>query len=391
MQNLEPILIFITVAEMGSFTHAADSLGIQKGRASTAVRKLEEDLGVRLLHRTTRSVQLTEDGRVFHARARDLLADVDDLHSMFASDQVALRGRLRVDLPSELARTTIVPALPAFMATYPELELEVSSTDRQVDLVQEGFDCVLRLGPIGDETLIARPLGKLRMVNAASPAYLARYGVPRSLEDLQHQKHRAIHFARTLGAKPYGWEYPHGDSYARLQLPGALHVNSVQTYEAAGVAGLGLIQAPLLAIGRYLESGALIELLTRFSAQAARRLPGSSASAQPVAPSPRIHEMDRKCARALPRIAKEPLRLALGINILNLCLWAAVHHLPASNIDQRRTVISRRFVGRLESMWLRRTPGQSPGSWSGRDHCGYVGLESDALVSALMPPDSPAQ
>ena len=119
MQNLEPILIFITVAEMRSFTHAADSLGIQKGRASTAVRKLEKDVGVRLLHRTTRSVQLTEDGRVFHARARDLLADVDDLHSMFASDGVALRGRLRVDLPSELARTTIVPALPAFVATYP--------------------------------------------------------------------------------------------------------------------------------------------------------------------------------------------------------------------------------------------------------------------------------
>ena len=112
MQNLEPILIFITVAEMGSFTHAADSLGIQKGRASTAVRKLEEDVGARLLHRTTRSVQLTEDGRAFHARARDLLAEVDDLHSMFASDSVALRGRLRVDLPTEVARTTIVPALP---------------------------------------------------------------------------------------------------------------------------------------------------------------------------------------------------------------------------------------------------------------------------------------
>ena len=264
MQNLEPILIFITVAEMGSFTNAADSLGIQKGRASAAVRKLEEDVGVRLLHRTTRSVQLTEDGRAFHARARDLLADVDDLHSMFAGDGVALCGRLRVDLPSEVAHTTIVPALPAFMATHPELELEVSSTDRRVDLVQEGFDCVLRLGPIGDETLIARPLGKLRMVNAASPAYLARYGVPRSLEDLQRQKHRAVHFAPTLGAKPYGWEYPHGDSYARLQLPGALRVNSVQTYEAAGIAGLGLIQAPLLGIGRYLESGALVELLPDF-------------------------------------------------------------------------------------------------------------------------------
>ena len=264
MQNLEPLLIFITVAEMGSFTHAAESLGIQKGRASTVVRQLEEDVCVRLLHRTTRSVQLTEDGRAFHARARDLLAEVDDLHAMFASDRGTLRGRLRVDLPSELARTTIVPALPTFMATYPELELEVSGTDRQVDLVQEGFDCVLRLGPIGDETLIARPLGKLRMVNAASPAYLARYGVPLSLEDLQQQGHRAIHFARTFGAKPYGWEYPRGDGYARLQLRGSLHVNSVQNYEAAGIAGLGLIQAPLLGIGRYLESGALIELLPDF-------------------------------------------------------------------------------------------------------------------------------
>jgi DNA-binding transcriptional LysR family regulator len=267
MQSLEPILIFITVAEMESFTLAADSLGIQKGRASTAVRKLEEDVGARLLHRTTRSVQLTEDGRVFHARARDLLADVDDLHSMFARDGVTLRGRLRVDLPSELARTTVVPALPTFLATYPELELEVSSTDRQVDLVHEGFDCVLRLGPIGDETLIARPLGKLRIANAASPAYLARYGVPRSLADLQRQGHRTIHFETTLGARPLGWEYPDGESYATVKLPGALHVNSVQTYEAAALAGLGLIQAPLLGIGQYLASGALVEILPDFRRQ----------------------------------------------------------------------------------------------------------------------------
>src|SRR6201981_3954477 len=102
MQNLEPLLIFTTVADMGSFTHAADSLGIRKGRASTVIRKLEEDVGVRLLHRTTRSVRLTEDGRVFHARARDLLAEVDDLHSMFAGDRVGLPGRLRVALPTDV-------------------------------------------------------------------------------------------------------------------------------------------------------------------------------------------------------------------------------------------------------------------------------------------------
>ena len=233
--------------------------------ASTAVRKLEDDVGVRLLHRTTRSVQLTEgNGRGIHARARDLLAEVDDLHSMFASDRVALRGRLRVDLPTEVARMTIVPALPDFMAAHPQLELEVSSTDRQVDLVQEGFDCVLRLGPIGDETLIARPLGKLRTVNAASPAYLARHGVPRSLEDLQRQGHRTIHFTTMLGATPQGMGISGRRSDATLQLPGALHVNSAQTYEAAALAGLGLIQAPLLGVGRYLESGALVEIIPDF-------------------------------------------------------------------------------------------------------------------------------
>lgn len=268
MQNLDPILIFVTVAEMGSFTRAADSLGIRKGRASTAVRNLEADIGVRLLHRTTRSVRLTEDGRAFHDRARNLLAEVDDLHAMFAGDRVTLRGRLRVDLPTELARATIVPALPDFLAAHPELELEVSSTDRQVDLVQEGFDCVLRLGPIRDETLIARPLGLLRMVNAASPDYLARHGIPRSLEDLQRQDHRAIHFSTMLGARPHGWEYPDDGGYATFQLPGALHVNSAQTYEAAALAGLGLIQAPLLGIGPYLESGALVEILPDFRRRA---------------------------------------------------------------------------------------------------------------------------
>ena len=261
MRTLEPVLVFVTVADHGSFTRAADSLGIHKGRASTAVRRLEADIGVRLLHRTTRSVQLTEDGRAFHARARDLLADIDELHSMFAGDGVALRGRLRVDLPTELARTTLIPALPAFMAAHPALELEVSGSDRQVDLVQEGFDCVLRLGPIGDDTLIARRLGRLRMVNAASPGYLARHGTPAVLEDLRRQRHRTIHYARTLGAKPSGWEYPDGDGYASLTLPGALHVNGVQGYEAAGLAGIGLVQASLCGIRRHLDSGALVEIL----------------------------------------------------------------------------------------------------------------------------------
>jgi DNA-binding transcriptional LysR family regulator len=262
MQDLEPLLIFTRVADMSSFTRAADSLGIAKGRASTVIRDLEAKVGVRLLHRTTRSVQLTEDGRAFHARARDLLAEADDLHSMFAGDKAALRGRLRVDLPTEVARTVIMPALPEFLAAHPDLEVELSSTDRQVDLVQESFDCVLRIGPMGDETLVALPLGRLRMVNVASPAYLARNGVPHSVEDFERQGHRTVHYSRTLGAKPYGWEYPLGEGrYATASLPGALHVNSVQTYHVAGLAGLGLIQTALLGVRPHLESGALVEVM----------------------------------------------------------------------------------------------------------------------------------
>ncbi|MDF7189930.1 LysR family transcriptional regulator, partial [Escherichia coli] len=134
-----------------SFTRAAESLGIQKGRVSTVIRTLERDVGVALLHRTTRSVQLTEDGREFYARARDLLAEAQELQSMFLANGGPLRGRLRVDLPTELARSVVVPALPQLMAAHPELQLELSSTDRRVDLVQEGFDCVIRFRPITDE------------------------------------------------------------------------------------------------------------------------------------------------------------------------------------------------------------------------------------------------
>lgn len=261
MQNLDALLIFSRVAEMTSFTRAAESLGIQKGRVSTVIRALEQDLGVALLHRTTRTVQLTEDGRAFYSRARDLLAQVQELQSMFAGNEAPLRGRLRVDMPTELARSVVVPALPQWMAVHPELELELSSTDRRVDLVQEGFDCVLRLGPIVDETLVARSLGKLRMVNAASPSYLARYGTPCTLDDLRRQGHRMIHYMTALGAKPAGWEYPDGDGYSTLALPGAMQVNSVQTYHAAGLAGIGLIQAGYSALAQYIERGALVEVL----------------------------------------------------------------------------------------------------------------------------------
>lgn len=261
MHNLDALLIFARVAELSSFTRAAERLGMQKGRVSMVIRELEREVGVALLHRTTRTVQLTEDGRAFYSRARDLLAEVEDLQSMFSGNGAPLKGKLRVDMPTELANSVVIPALPQLTAAHPELELELSSTDRRVDLVQEGFDCVIRLGPVVDDTLIARPLGKLRMINAASASYLARYGVPHTLDDLRSQGHQMVHYTRTFGAKLAGWEYPDGDGYASLQLPGAMQVNSVQTYHAAGLAGIGLIQGGYSALAPHIERGTMVEIL----------------------------------------------------------------------------------------------------------------------------------
>ncbi|WP_338464607.1 LysR family transcriptional regulator [Franconibacter daqui] len=261
MKNLDALIIFARVAELKSFTQAAESLGIKKGRASLVVRELEQDVGATLLHRTTRTVQLTEDGRAFYSRARDLLSEAEELKSMFADEGMPLRGRLRVDMPAVLAQSVVIPALPQWLNAHPELELELSSTDRRVDLVQEGFDCVVRLGPIVDETLIARPLGHLRMINAASPGYLERVGMPQTIDDLLRQGHRMVHYMRNFGSKPDGWEYPTGEGYKSLMLPGTVRVNSVPAYHEAGLAGLGLIQGGYSSLLPHIKRGALIEVL----------------------------------------------------------------------------------------------------------------------------------
>lgn len=261
MKNLDALIIFARVAEMKSFTQAAESLGIKKGRASVVVRELEEDLGATLLHRTTRTVQLTEDGRAFYSRARDLLSEAEELRLMFTTSGMPLRGRLRVDMPSVLAQSVVIPALPQLLKAHPALELELSSTDRRVDLVQEGFDCVVRLGPIVDETLIARPLGHLRMINAASLGYLQCFGMPETIDDLLKQGHRMVHYMRNFGSKPVGWEYPTSDGYKTLMLPGTISVNSVPAYHEAGLAGLGLIQGGYSSLLAHIKRGELVEIL----------------------------------------------------------------------------------------------------------------------------------
>ncbi|VVE72947.1 transcriptional regulator [Pandoraea captiosa] len=265
MHQIDAMRIFVRVTETGSFTQAADSLGLPRASVSNAIKQLETKLGTRLLHRTTRRVQLTQDGQACLERCKDLLADMEEWETMFVPRGEALTGRLRVDLPATLARTTVIPQLPTFLAQHPALRVELSSTDRRVDLVREGFDCVLRVGAVAESTLIARPLGHMRQINVASPAYLERYGVPATLQDLS--AHRLIHYTTTLGTRPTGWEYHDGERYTQWPMDGVLTVNNADAYQAACLAGLGLIQAPEGGVRALLADGTLREVMPEFQAE----------------------------------------------------------------------------------------------------------------------------
>jgi DNA-binding transcriptional LysR family regulator len=259
MDQIDAMRIYARAAELGSFTATAESLGLLKSTVSNAVQQLENTLGTRLFHRTTRKVQMTQDGQTYYERCRDLLADFEELNALFAdSSKSSLRGRLRVDLPLAMARDLVIPRLPEFLERHPGVELELSSTDRRVDLVREGFDCVLRVGAIGDHSLIAVPISSYEQSNCASRAYLERYGTPQTPAELA--EHRLIHYAQTLGARAPGFEYVAPDGkLVNVPMGGILTVNNSDAYREACRAGLGIIQAPR--VGKYLADGSLVEIL----------------------------------------------------------------------------------------------------------------------------------
>ncbi|MBS0465571.1 MAG: LysR family transcriptional regulator [Proteobacteria bacterium] len=265
MDRLDSLRIFLRVAELQSFSRAAESLGLPKASVSGAVQRLETEVGARLLQRTTRKVSLTQDGLVFRERGRDLLADFDEMQAMFVQGAPSLRGRLRVDMSSGIARNFVIPSLPDFLAAHPQLEIEVGSTDRRVDVVREGFDCVLRVGDVVDTSLIARRLGAFRLLNCASPSYVKRHGMPRTLADLS--SHRLIHYVPTLGGKSSGFEYREGDAYRNLPMAGAVTVNNADAYQAACLAGLGIIQAPDVGVKRLIAERVLVEVAPKLQAE----------------------------------------------------------------------------------------------------------------------------
>lgn len=205
---------------------------------------------------------MTLDGQAYYEHCKELLAELENLQTMFQQSGQALRGRLRVDMPSGLARLHVIPRLPEFLEAHPQIEIELSSTDRLVDPIAEGFDCVLRAGAPRDPQLIARPLGHLFFINCASADYLRRRGTPQTLADLA--KHDLVHYVTTFGTKSLGFEYPEAGKYQFLPMSGPLVVNNSDAYNAACLAGLGLIQAPEIGVREHLARGHLIEVLPQY-------------------------------------------------------------------------------------------------------------------------------
>jgi DNA-binding transcriptional LysR family regulator len=264
MNHLDAMTAFVRVAELQSFTAAAASLGLPQSSASQAVSQLEAHLKVQLLYRTTRRVQLTHDGQAYYERCREVLAELDELDAMFEQKR-DLTGILRVDMPVSLARNFLVPRLPEFLDRHPGLEIELSCTDRRVDVVAEGFDCVIRVGALADSALMARPLGLMHMGNYASPAYLARHGEPKTLDDLAG--HRLIHYALHLGSRPFGFEYLENGEYKIIDMPGRITVNNTEAFSSAALAGLGILQSPRTGNRRHVAEGRLVEILPQYQAE----------------------------------------------------------------------------------------------------------------------------
>jgi len=266
MENVDAIKRFIRVAELASFTKAADDLGLPKASISIAVQQLESKLGTQLLHRTTRKVQLTPDGQLFYEKGKDVLAEIDDLENLFQSNDISIKGLIRVDMSLPMAKNLVIPKLPAFLDRYPNVQVDLSSTDRRVDLVADGFDCVVRTGTLSDSGLIVRNLGELPQSNFVSPTYLARYGMPKQIDDLSN--HWLIHYNVNPSSKFDAFEYWDGQTCIKIPMQSRISVNNVDAYRNACVVGLGIMQAPYLGARRMMGDGKLVEVLKDFRAPA---------------------------------------------------------------------------------------------------------------------------
>ncbi|QRF55464.1 LysR family transcriptional regulator [Variovorax paradoxus] len=260
MDRFDAMQAFARVVEAGSFTKAAQTLHMSKTTVTQLVQQLEARLRVKLLHRTTRQVKVTAEGTLYYERVVRLLADLEDADTSLASATASPKGRLRIDVPAPLARLILVPALPAFHARHPEIQLDLGVSDRVVDVIGDNVDCVLRGGELTDSSLVARRVGDLRLGVYASPGYLARAGTPVHPRELEDSHHRIVGFLRSRS----GTLAPIALSRAGEQfVPRGRHVVALDdgnAYAAAGVAGMGVLWLPRYMATAHLASGELVPL-----------------------------------------------------------------------------------------------------------------------------------
>ncbi len=260
MDRFDAMLAFARVVEAGSFTKAAGTLHMSKTTVTQLVQHLETRLRVKLLNRTTRRVNLTADGAVYYERVVRLLSELDDAETSLSSAATLPRGRLRVDVPSPLATTILVPALPEFNARYPDIQIDMGVSDRMVDLIGEKVDCVVRGGELLDQSLMARKVGDLQLGVYAAPDYLQRMGTPAHPQELEDSAHRVVGYlwARTGKTLPYTMRK--GDEAVHFRGRYVLAVDDGNAYLAAGIAGLGMLWLPTYMATAPVAAGQLVPL-----------------------------------------------------------------------------------------------------------------------------------
>jgi DNA-binding transcriptional LysR family regulator len=263
MDRLDAMRAFTRIVERRSFTHAADDLGLPRSSVTDAVKGLEARLGVRLLQRTTRHVSPTLDGEAYYRRCIDLISDLEDAEAGFTG--VKPSGLVRIDVHGTQARHFLLPGLPRLLETYPNLRLHISEAHHALDMVREGFDCMLRAGELTTDTsLIRRRVATLQRGTFASPDYIRRFGLPRTLDELESGDHRMVGYYAPDAPEIAAFNFMADGKPRRMLLPTAITVTGPETNVASACLGLGLIQIPRYRAAADLASGVLVEVLADY-------------------------------------------------------------------------------------------------------------------------------
>ena len=261
MDKFSAMQAFVRVVEAGTFTKAADSMAMPKPTITRLIQTLEKELDTKLLNRTTRKVTVTADGAAYYERAGRLLSEMEELEASMSRAKANPRGRLKVDIPSSLGLTVIIPALPDFYARYPDIQLDLGVSDRPVDIIAENVDCVVRGGELIDQSLVARRIGEFYLVSCASPAYLKRHGTPQHPAELE-DNHRMIRYASPRNGKLYSFEYYKDGETVEVGGNYLLSVNDSRAGVVAALAGLGVLHTATFQIQDYISTGVLEPLFT---------------------------------------------------------------------------------------------------------------------------------